>query len=158
VLFRSLPQHVPDEDVAKLLGALWNKRSHKRTVVRDVLLVETAYHAGLRRAELANLKIGALRLSGEAPCLLVRQGKGGKDRIVYLNDCIRGQLATFVRGRSGEEKVFGLAPKTISLKVSQWARKAGVMLHPHSLRHKFATDILDRGGGEHSGSAAPAGP
>lgn len=39
-----------------------------------------------------------------------------------------------------------LLPSPISLKIGGWARKAGVSIHPHSLRHKFATYILDRGG------------
>ena len=144
---KPLPQHVPDEDVAKLLAVMRSKRSHKGTIERDILLVETAYHTGLRRSELSpNLKVGDLQLSGEAPLLLVRHGKGGKDRVVYLNDYIRDRLASFTKGRDADESVFGLAPKTISMKIGYWARKAGVSIHTHSLRHKFATDILERGG------------
>lgn len=66
--------------------------------------------------------------------------------MVYLNNYIRDRLAAFTRGRDADDNVFGLAPESISLKIGGWARKAGVSLHPHSLRHKFATDILDRGG------------
>ncbi|MDP2916698.1 MAG: tyrosine-type recombinase/integrase [Dehalococcoidia bacterium] len=144
---KPLPQHVTDEEMAKLLEAMRSKRSHKGILGRDVLLVETSYHTGLRRAELSpNLKVGDLQLSGEAPRLLVRHGKGGKDRVVYLNDYIRDRLAIFTKGKSADESVFGLAPKTVSMKIGYWARKAGVSIHPHSLRHKFATDILDRGG------------
>ena len=51
-----------------------------------------------------------------------------------------------IRDRSSDESVFGLATKTISMKILYWAHKAGVKIHAHSLRHKFATDILDRGG------------
>ena len=82
----------------------------------------------------------------KSPRLFVRQGKGGKDRVVYLNNYIRDRLAAFTRGRDAGDNVLGLAPKPISLKIGGWAHKAGVLLHPHSLRHKFATDILDRRG------------
>ncbi len=143
---KHLPQHVPDEDVEALLSAMKNKKSHKRTVERDILLVETAYHTGLRRAELSNLRVDDLQLLGDSPCLIVRGGKGSKDRMVYLNERIRRELASFTKGMNAGQMVFGLAPKTISLKIGSWARKAGVSLHMHSLRHKFATDILERGG------------
>jgi len=138
---------VPDEDIEKLLAVMRSKKSHKETLERDVMLVETAYHTGLRRFELSpNLKVSDLQLTGKNPRLLVRQGKGGKDRVVYLNDYIRDQLASFTKGKPSNESVFGLAPKTVSMKISYWARKADVSIHTHSLRHKFATDILDRGG------------
>ena len=144
---KHLPQHVPDEDYEKLLVAMRSKMSHKRTIEHDLLLVETINHTGLRRAELSpNPKVEDLQLSGEAPQLLVRQGKGGKDRVVYLNDYIRDRLASFTKGMRGDESVFGLSPKTVSMKIKYWAHKAGVSIHTHSLRHKFATDILNRGG------------
>jgi integrase len=50
---KPLPQHVPDEDVEKLLVVIQGKKSHKCTIDRDILLVETAYHTGLRRSELS---------------------------------------------------------------------------------------------------------
>ena len=64
------------------------------------MLIETAKMTGLRRGELANLKVGDLNLKGSDPVLLVRQGKGGKDRAVSLNPHIRDRLAAFVT--SGE--------------------------------------------------------
>ena len=91
---------------------------------------------GLRRGELANLKIGDLHLEGDDPVLIVRQGKGAKDRAVSLNSSIRDQLADFTKDKPPQESVFGLAAKTISLKIGKWARKSGVPhLHTHSLRH-----------------------
>jgi site-specific recombinase XerD len=144
---KPLPQNVPDEDLEKLLEVMRGKKSHKRTLERDVMLIETAYHTGLRRFELSpNLKVNDLQLSGKYPRLLVRKGKGGKNRVVYLNNYICNRLASFTKGKPGNESVFGLAPKTVSMKIGYWAKKAGVSIHTHSLRHKFATDILDRGG------------
>jgi site-specific recombinase XerD len=144
---KPLPQHVPDEDLEKLKSAIRNRKTHKRTIERDIMLLETIDNTGLRRSELSpNLKVGDLQLSGKAPLLLVRHGKGGKPREIPLNDYIRGQLATYTKGKDADESVFGLAPKTVSMKIGNWARKAGVSIHTHSLRHKFATDILDRGG------------
>jgi site-specific recombinase XerD len=144
---KPLPQHVPDEDVEKLLTAMRERKSHKKLVERDIMLVETFNNTGLRRSELSpNLKVGDLHLSGKTPFLLVRHGKGGKPREIPLNDYVRDRLASFTEGRDADESVFGLAPKTVSMKIGYWARKAGVSIHTHSLRHKFATDILERGG------------
>ena len=86
---------------------------------------------GLRRGELANLKVGDLNLQGNDPVLLVRQDKGDKDRAVSLNTYIRDRLTAFVKGKSPQDSVFGLAAKTISLKIGKWARLAGV---PHLFR------------------------
>ncbi len=88
-----------------------------------------------------------LRLIGANPHLLVRQGKGGKDRTVPLNPYICAELAGYTRHHTTDQNVFGIAPKTINSLLTAWAARAGVpQLHPHSLRHKFATDILSRGG------------
>ena len=86
---------------------------------------------GLRRGELANLKVGDLNLEGDAPFLIVRGGKGHKDRVVNLNSYIRDRLAAFTKGKKPEESVFGLAPKSITMKIWQWARKSGVPQYPH---------------------------
>ncbi|MFC1981992.1 tyrosine-type recombinase/integrase [Chloroflexota bacterium] len=141
-----LPQYVPDGDIDHLIQGIKNKKSHKKSINRDVLLIETAKMTGLRRGELANLKVGDLNLQGSDPVLIVRQGKGGQDRAVSLNKYIRDRLTTFVKGKSLEESVFGLAAKTISLKIGIWARKSGVPhLHTHSLRHYVGTTLFERG-------------
>jgi len=141
-----LPQYVPSEDIDRLIQGLKAKKSHKKSIERDVILIETAKMTGLRRGELANLKVGDIHLEGDDPVLIVRQGKNAKDRSVSLNPYIRDRLATFVKGRPPQESVFGLAPKTISLKIGKWARKSGVPhLHTHSLRHYVGTTLFERG-------------
>jgi len=143
---KPLPQHVPDDDLTKLLDEIKGKKTHKKTITRNVLLIETTCHTGLRRAELAALKVGDLQLSSSDAQLLVKEGKGGKARVIPLNDYIRDQLSAFTKNMKSSQSVFGLAPTTISLKIGNWTRKAGVSIHTHSLRHKFATDILGAGG------------
>ncbi len=123
-----LPQYVPGEDIDRLIEGIKGKKSHKKSIDRDILLIETARMTGLRRGELSNLKVGDIRLDGDDPVLIVKQGKGGKDRSVSLNPHIKDRLAAFVKGKSAQESVFGLAAKTISLKIGKWARKSGV---PH---------------------------
>ena len=80
-----LPQYVPGEDIDRLIDGIKGKKSHKKSIGRDVLLIETAKMTGLRRGELSNLKVGDLHLEGDDPVVIVRQGKGAKDRAVPLN-------------------------------------------------------------------------
>jgi len=51
-----LPQYTPGEDIDKLTNHIKGKKSHKKTIERDVLLIETGKMTGLRRGELSNLK------------------------------------------------------------------------------------------------------
>jgi site-specific recombinase XerD len=48
-------------------------------------------------------------------------------------------------GKGGAESVFGLGQQSLGNKVQVWARKAKVNLHTHSLRHHFATKLVDKG-------------
>ena len=141
-----LPEFVLGEDIDRLIAGIKGKRTHKKSIERDVLLVETGRMTGLRRGELANLTVGDLHLDGADSVLVVRSGKGQKDRAVSLNPFIRERLAKFIQGRAPAESVFGLAPKTISLKITGWARKSGVPhLHTHSLRHYVGTSLFQLG-------------
>ena len=90
-----LPQYVPGEDIDQLISGIKGKKSHKKSIERDVLLIETGKMTGLRRGELANLKVGDPHLNVDDPVLIVRGGKGGKDRAVSLNPYIRKRLADF---------------------------------------------------------------
>jgi len=77
---------------------------------------------------------------------MVRNGKGGKDRAIPLAPAIAGRLQNFIKGKKADEKVFSLKPACISNKIRQFARKAGLdEFHTHTMRHKFATDLLERG-------------
>ena len=59
-----LPQYVNDADIDKLVSAMQSRKTHKAIIERDILLVELDRMTGLRRSELANLKVGDLNLRG----------------------------------------------------------------------------------------------
>jgi site-specific recombinase XerD len=76
----------------------------------------------------------------------VRNGKGGKDRVIPLKPVIAQRLHNFIEGMQPKEKVFKLKAPCISMKIKKFARKAGLDdFHAHTIRHKFATDLLERG-------------
>jgi len=139
-----LPQYVKREDIEQLLNALRSKKSHKGCSERDILLIKTAFMSGLRRGELSNLKVQDIVLKGDESCIMVRSGKGDKDRVVPLYWELREDLVRFIHGKNPDESVFNLAPKSIKVKIQQWAKKAGVPhLHTHSFRHYLATTLFE---------------
>ncbi len=141
-----LPQNIPSEDFERLENAIRGKRSHKKTIERDILLIEMGRMTGLRAGELANLKVRDLQLKGDDPIVFVHGGKGAKDRMVPLNPYISEKLADFIDGMLPDQSLFGLTQKTISMKIITWSKKAGVPhIHAHSMRHYMATTLLNAG-------------
>ncbi|MFC2040523.1 tyrosine-type recombinase/integrase [Chloroflexota bacterium] len=139
---RTLPAYIDDDQIEQLLNAFANKMTHKGTIVRDQLLVQLDVKTGLRRAEMASLEARDVHTD----LLVVRDGKGGKDRNIPLGPLIAQTLNQFTKNMKPNEKVFKLAAPTISMKIKKFARKAGLEdFHAHAMRHKFATDLLVRG-------------
>lgn len=77
--------------------------------------------------------------------LVVRQGKGSKDRVIPLSKSSCDKLVEYIKGKNEKESLFGLAPASISGKIRTFANKAGVKLHTHSLRDYFATSLSEKG-------------
>jgi integrase/recombinase XerD len=138
---KHVASYIKEEDYLKLLAAAGQKRSQKHLIPRDQLLVKLACFSGLRRGELANLEIGDVYIDSIKVC----EGKGLKDRIVPLPPAIARELNNFCEGRNANENVFGLNDVVISNKFNQWAKKAGVPLHAHLLRHLYAQALSERG-------------
>ncbi|MFC2059930.1 tyrosine-type recombinase/integrase [Chloroflexota bacterium] len=139
---KNLPPYTEDADIEKLFSAIEAKRTHKSTIGRDSLLVELALKSGLRRKELADLEVKDIH----ADFLVVRHGKGDKDRVVPLTSALSIRLRNFIKSMKPSEKIFKLTAPSITMKIKHFARKAGVSdLHAHALRHKFATDLLEKG-------------
>jgi len=138
-----LPEYVEEKNIQKLIEAIKKKRTHKGSIKRDLLLVELAYGSGLRREELANLRVSDILFSEKS--LIVRKGKGMKDRAVPLPARVMQLLQEYTEGMDPDSKIFNITPVAISDKIRRFARIAGVNIHTHSLRHAYATRLLERG-------------
>jgi integrase/recombinase XerD len=139
---KTLPPYTENQDIERLLSAIRNKKTHKGCIVRDSLMTELALKTGIRRGELANLEPRDVHTD----FLVVRNGKGGKDRVISLTSDICLRLKNFIEGMSPNDKVFNLKAPCISMKIKKFAKRAGLNdLHTHTLRHKYATDLLERG-------------
>jgi integrase/recombinase XerD len=141
-----IPQDVPLEDFERLESTILAKKTHKKSIGRDIHLIQMGRMTGLRAGELANLKVRDLQLKGDDPIVIVHEGKGAKDRVVPLNPYLREKLASFTASMSRDQSLFGLTRKTISMKTTTWSTKAGVPhIHAHSMRHHLATTLLRDG-------------
>ena len=141
-----LPKLLNENELARLFNALANKK-HKA-------MLFTAYSAGLRVSEIVNLRLSDID-SGRMQ-IMVRRAKGKKDRYVNLSpvllDILREYVKTY-KPRPKEflfesEQTFTAYPvRTVQQIFSNAKKKAGIRkeVGVHSLRHSFATQLLDKG-------------
>ena len=139
----SLPEYVEDGDLEKLKAAMASKKTHKNKIERNLAIIETDKKTGLRRKELAGLNVADVNV--ERQYLIVRQGKGQKDRIIDLSPTLIRRLEPFMKGKRPQDSLFGVSAETISGIIHWAAVKAGVNIHTHSLRDYFATRLIDNG-------------
>jgi site-specific recombinase XerD len=119
--------------------------------LRDRALFEVAYGAGLRVSELVRLEVDDLQL-GEGQ-LTVRRGKGGKDRVAPMGAAAVAALrALLAANGSAAGPVFlnkhgaRLSTRSAWTIIHETAQRAGLPnVHPHALRHSFATHLLSAG-------------
>lgn len=151
--WRKLPHFLTVEEVTKILE-LPNLRTDEG--VHDRAVFELFYATGLRVSELAKLKVADLNLeAGFLKCM----GKGSKERIVPLGGKCREALEKYlsrVRAKnpfSSEPFLFlgrnrrGITRQALWQLIKRYARLAGISkkISPHTLRHSFATHMLERG-------------
>jgi site-specific recombinase XerD len=147
---RSLPKALRAEETAELLDHDAASRSPRR----DRALLELLYSAGLRAAEAVGIDRPDLDLANGA--VRVR-GKGNKERIALFGPTCAAALrdyfeeervlpregrALFTNARGGR-----LSTRSVQETVKRWCRSAGLpeTISPHTLRHSFATHLLDGG-------------
>src|SRR3984885_12219688 len=115
-------------------------------------ILATMYSAGLRVSEVTSLKVQDL--DRERRVIWVRGGKGHKDRQVMLAGPLRELLAAYWRWKRPTEWLFPgenpdrpISTHTVFQTCRKAARLAGITksVHPHSLRHAFATHLLEDG-------------
>jgi integrase/recombinase XerC len=149
---RELPKVIVAEDLNNAL----NQEAEGELGSRDQAMVELFYSAGLRLAELQKLDVpGGDRFPDEIRVL----GKGSKERIVPVGGKARAALDAWLLQRGGiatpdEPALFigrggrRLSQRSIQLRLAAWAQAAGLPahLHPHKLRHSFATHLLESSG------------
>lgn len=165
---RTLPDTLSTEEIDRLIGSIDDSTTKG---LRDRAILEVLYSCGLRVSELCDMKIGDL-FFGEGYIRVI--GKGDKQRFVPINSIARDRIQLYLeqrrederdkkksknttgkskKGRSSGDFLFlnnrgqRLTRVMIFTIIKQAAERAGIdkQVSPHSLRHSFATHLLEGG-------------
>jgi len=150
-----LPKSLTISEVKALLAAHASLHVSRLTTVRDTVMFELLYSSGLRVSELISLKLEDVNL--EAGFMRVL-GKGSKERVVPMNMRAKERLKSYInqlrpiilkkkkssyifvtsRGRPMTRQRFWQTMRS-------FGRQIGIEIHPHMIRHSFATHLLEGG-------------
>ncbi len=134
-----LPTIISKDEIKRLLKSIKNQKSK--------LMISLIYACGFRVSELVNLKISDLNFQERIG--YVRQSKGKKDRIFNIPKFLLEDLRNQVERQGDKEYLFTgklgkLTTRNIQKIVSTAAKRIGLQnTHPHTLRHSFATHLLE---------------
>ncbi|TSD01393.1 MAG: Tyrosine recombinase XerC [Parcubacteria group bacterium Athens0714_25] len=126
--------------------------------LRDRSILELLFSAGLRVSELTGINRDQINLKNQEFSV---RGKGDKVRVVFISDTAKQILERYISKRVDIDQALfvrimknpqnkedlRLTPRSIQRIVKYYAHKAGIVkdVHPHTLRHSFATDLLSNG-------------
>ncbi len=141
---KKIPAVLTKQEIKQLLNACSTKKSK--------LMLSMLYACGFRVSELLNLKINELDLNNKVG--FVRSGKGNKDRVFNIPDFLEKKIKNQVKKQieNNEQYLFTgpkgkLSNRNLQKIVKKAAKKADInkKVSPHTLRHSFATHLLDSG-------------
>ena len=157
----AVPDRLPDvvsiEQIARLLAQPFPDGP---LGLRDRAILETLYGCGLRVSELVGMDVGGVDLSAGFLRVL---GKGGKERMVPVSGVAVNTLETYLVGGRGRLRPKGstrgvdsyavflnarggrISRQAVFGIVRKYGRRVGLEVHPHTLRHSFATHLLEGG-------------
>jgi integrase/recombinase XerD len=135
-----LPQVMTKDEVKKLIDSSDNEKSR--------LMISFLYSTGVRVSELVNLKVEDLNFNDNTGW--VRKGKGSKDRLFKVSENLAGEIKKYLEGREHKyvfSKEAPLTTRNIQKIIKFTAKRAGLnkKITPHTLRHSFATHLLENG-------------
>jgi integrase/recombinase XerC/integrase/recombinase XerD len=150
---RALPHVLSAEELATLLDRIGARTPLER---RDRAMLELAYAAGLRAEELVTLTVDSVQFDSEQVRV---EGKGSKTRIVPVGEPAMRAMRDYVElarpalAHDGERALLlsksgrPLSTSDVRRRLLIWSARAGLggAVHPHALRHSFATHLLDGG-------------
>ncbi len=139
---KKLPLVLSQKEVRSLLHCIQNPKQQ--------FMIQLLYGAGLRVSELCNLRKKDLDLENSVGW--VRQGKGRKDRRFIIPRSLVQKLMDYTRSCKEEDYVFkgyrgAYSSRSVYEIVKRARKKAGIKkkIHPHTLRHSFATHLVENG-------------
>ena len=147
-LEKTLPNYLNYDDLEKLLN--YPDISNKYGL-RDALILEMLYSTGVRVSELANIRLNDIDFNDRKILIL---GKGNKERYVYYGSKCEKLLDKYLKMNHRDSSYLLIGKKSDRLNereirsiVTDSAKRAGINIHvsPHTLRHTYATHMLNDG-------------
>lgn len=151
---KKIPDFLTEDEITKLLNSIDIKDFFG---LRDRVMFEFIFSSGIRVSEVANLKLSNINIAKRYFHVL---GKGGKERICFYSRQLQPLLQEYLNKRttflqhkhSNAEYLFvnkfgtKITERSIHRRLVYWAKIAGLKkIHPHMLRHSFATHLLSKG-------------
>ena len=142
---KPLPRALREDQVDQFFAAIKTKR--------DWAMFRLMLRCGLRVEEVANLCLGDIDLKQKR--IMVVDGKGGKDRVVYISEDAADGLMAYLKLRShrrvkkvflvekGDYKGKPISVRGIQKRIEYYAKKSGITVCCHRLRHTMATQLLN---------------
>ena len=142
---KPLPRAMREEQIDEFFAAVKTKR--------DWAMFRLMLRCGLRGEEVAKLSLGDIDLKRRR--IMVVDGKGGKDRVVYVSDDAADGLLAYLKLRShrrikkvflvekGDYKGQPISVRGIQKRMEYYAKKTGLKISCHCLRHTMATQLLN---------------
>jgi integrase/recombinase XerC len=150
------PRKLPATLDADHLCSLLDRPAEDLLAIRDRAMIELFYSSGLRLAELISVNLGDIDMADQA---LTVTGKGAKTRRVPVGAQARAAVSRWMAVRAnlaaeGEPALFvssrgrRIASRTVHARLTRWAQEQGASrnVHPHLLRHSFASHLLESSG------------
>ncbi|MGA2774499.1 MAG: tyrosine recombinase XerC [Candidatus Omnitrophota bacterium] len=150
-LDKHLPQFLTEEEVVKLIESAFAHGAADERGLRDRAILETFYSTGMRISELVSLSAEDIDFIGGT---LKAFGKGRKERLVPIGDVAMNAIKKYLDTRKKEDRALflnkngkRLTTRGVRNIVDKYIHLAGIRqgISPHTLRHSFATHILNRG-------------
>lgn len=151
---KKLPNTLSVDQVSQLLDRL--PLDCSPLLIRDIAIIELIYSSGLRLSELVSVNLDSIDMKGQ---MIRVVGKGNKEREVPVGRCAIKAIERWLKVRrtissSGEQALFlnrngkRLSARGVQLRLKVFAQSRDMQqhVHPHKLRHSFATHILESSG------------
>ena len=140
---KKLPIVLSKDEIIKLINSIQNEKQK--------LMISLLYGSGMRVSELVNLRIKDLNISKSYG--FIRNGKGGKDRLFIIPKNLKEELSKSIKNKDDEGYLF-VSPRNNKYNIAtirailKYASKDSNLkkkVHPHILRHSFATHLIENG-------------
>ena len=151
------PQVAEMEELIQLIESPMKFEKNKLVALRNRAALETLFASGMRISELISLRLNQLDKTGK----IFIQGKGKKQRFIYLTDRAKQHIDNYLkarddsspflfiaqRGLNASDKSKHLSPNYLQMKIKKYRELLGINVptSAHSLRHGFATYLAEQG-------------